>query len=34
MKKIRLETKIKRIFLSTLVPMAVLMVLFLVIVSG
>jgi len=34
MKKIRLETKIKRILLSTLVPMAVLMVLFLVIVSG
>ena len=34
MKKIRLETKIKRILFSTLVPMAALMVLLLVIVSG
>lgn len=33
MKKIRLETKIKRIFLSTLVPMVVLMLLLLAIVS-
>lgn len=33
MKKIRLETKIKRILLSTLIPMAVLMVLLLVVVA-